>query len=156
LFFDLDAVSDHATSLPHMLPTPDAFARAMTELGLDDLDDLVVYDGTAANISAARAWWMFRVFGHDAVAVLDGGLEKWRREGRPLEAGDVRPRAGRFTASLDPTAIRSLDDIRENLRTGREQVVDMRPAGRFSGVDPEPRAGLRGGHIPGSRSVPYA
>jgi thiosulfate/3-mercaptopyruvate sulfurtransferase len=156
LFFDLDAVSNHATSLPHMLPTPDAFARAMTELGLDDLDDLVVYDGTAANVSAARAWWMFRVFGHDAVAVLDGGLDKWRREGRPLEAGAVGLPAGRFTARLDRSAIRTLDDMLENLRTGREQVVDMRPAGRFSGVDPEPRAGLRGGHIPGSRSVPYA
>ena len=87
LFFDLDAVSDPASSLPHMLPTPDAFARAMTELGLDDLDDLVVYDGTGANMSAARAWWMFRAFGHGAVAVLDGGMDKWRREGRPLEAG---------------------------------------------------------------------
>jgi thiosulfate/3-mercaptopyruvate sulfurtransferase len=156
LFFDLDAVSDPATSLPHMLPTADGFARAMSELGLDDTDDLVVYDGTATNMSAARAWWMFRVFGHDGVAVLDGGLGKWRQERRPLEAGAVVLPPGRFTARLDRGAIRTLDDMQENLRSGREQVVDMRPAGRFRGTDPEPRAGLRGGHIPGSRSIPYA
>ncbi|MGH7512995.1 MAG: 3-mercaptopyruvate sulfurtransferase [Gemmatimonadales bacterium] len=155
LFFDLDAVSDHATTLPHMLPRPEAFARAMTELGLTDDDKVVVYDGTGSNMSAARAWWMFRVFGHGAVAVLDGGLATWRREGRPLEAGGVGLAPGRFTARLDHAAIRGLDDLRENLRTGREQVVDLRPAGRFSGADPEPRAGLRGGHIPGSRSLPY-
>jgi len=155
LFFDLDAVSDRASPLPHMLPGPDAFARAMTELGLEDADDLVVYDGTGANMSAARAWWMFRVFGHEAVAVLDGGLEKWRREGRPLESGAAVLPRGRFTARLDRAAVRTLEDVRDNLSSGREQVVDMRPAGRFSGVDPEPRAGLRGGHIPGSRSVPY-
>jgi thiosulfate/3-mercaptopyruvate sulfurtransferase len=155
LFFDLDAVSDHATPLPHMLPQPEAFARDMTRLGLTDADELVVYDGTGSNMSAARAWWMFRVFGHDAVAVLDGGLAKWRREGRPLEAGGVALAPGRFTARLDRAAIRDLDDVRTNLRTGREQVVDLRPAGRFSGAEPEPRAGLRGGHIPGSRSLPY-
>jgi thiosulfate/3-mercaptopyruvate sulfurtransferase len=155
LFFDLDAVSDHATPLPHMLPQPEAFARAMTELGLTDDDALIVYDGTGSNMSAARAWWMFRVFGHAAVAVLDGGLAKWRREGRPLEAGAVALAPGRFTARLDRAAIRELDDLRANLRTGREQVVDLRPAGRFTGAEPEPRAGLRGGHIPGSRSLPY-
>lgn len=154
-FFDLDAVSDHGTALPHMLPPPDAFADAMTALGLTDDDDLIVYDGTGSNMSAARAWWMFRVFGHQAVAVLDGGLAKWRREGRPLEAGEVTSPPGRFSARLHRAAVRELDDLRENLRTGREQVVDMRPAGRFTGAEPEPRAGLRGGHIPGSRSLPY-
>ena len=155
LFFDLDAVSDQATSLPHMLPGAEAFARAMTDLGLDDADDLVIYDGSGANMSAARAWWMFRVFGHPEVALLDGGLGKWRREGRPLEAGVVSLPPGRFTARLDRAGVRGLDDVRDNLRTAREQVVDMRPTGRFSGADPEPRAGLRGGHIPGSRSLPY-
>jgi len=156
LFFDLDAVSDHDTALPHMLPQADAFARAMTELGLRDEDDLVVYDATGANVSAARAWWMFRAFGHPAVAVLDGGLGKWRREGRPLESGPVALPAGRFTARLDRAAVRDLADVRANLDTQREQVVDMRPAGRFAGTEPEPRAGLRGGHIPSSRSLPYA
>ena len=155
LFFDLDAVSDPDTALPHMLPPSQAFARTMTALGLRDGDDLVVYDGTGANMSAARAWWMFRVFGHPAVAVLDGGLAKWRREGRPLETGTVSLPAGGFTATLDRRAVRDLDDLRDNLRTQREQVVDMRPAGRFSSADPEPRPGLRGGHIPGSRSLPY-
>ena len=155
LFFDLDAVSDPDTPLPHMLPPSEAFARAMTALGLHDGDDLVVYDGTGANMSAARAWWMFRVFGHPGVAVLDGGLAKWRREGRPLETGTVSLPPGGFTATLDRRAVRDLDDLRDNLRTQREQVVDMRPAGRFSSADPEPRPGLRGGHIPGSRSLPY-
>ena len=155
LFFDLDAVSDRAATLPHMLPQPEAFARAMAGLGLTDADELVVYDGTGSNMSAARAWWMFRVFGHAGVAVLDGGLAKWRREGRPLEGGAVVLAPGVFTARLERTAIRDLDDLRENLRTGREQVVDLRPAGRFAGTEPEPRAGLRGGHIPGSRSLPY-
>jgi thiosulfate/3-mercaptopyruvate sulfurtransferase len=155
LFFDLDAVSDPDTPLPHMLPPSEAFARGMTALGLRDGDDLVVYDGTGANMSAARAWWMFRVFGHPAVAVLDGGLAKWRREGRPLETGMVSLPPGGFTATLDRRAVRDLDDLRDNLRTQREQVVDMRPAGRFSSADPEPRPGLRGGHIPGSRSLPY-
>jgi thiosulfate/3-mercaptopyruvate sulfurtransferase len=156
LFFDLDAVSDHATTLPHMLPDAAAFAQAMSDLGLSDDDDLVVYDATGANVSAARAWWMFRVFGHPRAAVLDGGLGKWRQEGRPLESGAVRLPPGRFTARLDRAAVRDLAAVRSNLETRREQVVDMRPAGRFAGVDAEPRAGLRGGHIPGSRSVPYA
>jgi len=155
LFFDLDAVSDPDTALPHMLPSAEAFARAMSALGLRDSDDLVVYDGTGANMSAARAWWMFRVFGHPAVALLDGGSGKWRQEGRPLEAGAVRLPPARFTATLDRGAVRDLDDLQANLRTQREQVVDLRPAGRFRGTDPEPRPGLRGGHIPGSRSLPY-
>jgi thiosulfate/3-mercaptopyruvate sulfurtransferase len=155
LFFDLDSVSDPDTSLPHMLPSADAFARAMTGLGLRDADDLVVYDGTGANMSAARAWWMFRAFGHPAVALLDGGSAKWRREGRPVEGGAVTLPPGGFTATLDPRAVRGLDEVRANLRNQREQVVDMRPAGRFRGTDPEPRPGLRGGHIPGSRSLPY-
>jgi thiosulfate/3-mercaptopyruvate sulfurtransferase len=155
LFFDLDAVSDRGTPLPHMLPRAEAFAGAMSELGLDDDDDLVVYDGTGANLSAARAWWMFRVFGHAAVALLDGGLGKWRREGRPLQSGAVALPPGHFTARLDSAAVRDLAGVRANLAARREQVVDMRPGGRFIGIDPEPRPGLRAGHIPGSRSLPY-
>jgi thiosulfate/3-mercaptopyruvate sulfurtransferase len=155
LFFDLDAVSDTDTSLPHMLPSAEVFAGAMGAIGLRDDDDLVIYDGTGANMSAARAWWMFRVFGHPAVALLDGGSGKWRREGRPLEAGAVRLPPGRFSATPDRRAVRDLAALQSNLRTQREQVVDLRPAGRFRGTDPEPRPGLRGGHIPGSRSMPY-
>jgi thiosulfate/3-mercaptopyruvate sulfurtransferase len=156
VFFDLDATSDQATPLPHMLPGAEQFARQMGALGLGDDDDLVVYDGSGTNVSAARAWWTFRAFGHDRTAVLDGGLGRWRAEDRPMETGVVRPAPARFTARLDHAMVRSLADIRANLEHGREQVVDARPAGRFAGVDPEPRAGLRGGHIPGSLSLPYA
>lgn len=155
LFFDLDAVSDHASPLPHMLPEADAFGRAMSALGLSDGDDLVVYDGSGTNISAARAWWTFRVFGHPRVAVLDGGLPKWRREGRPLEPGAVHLPPGRFSAALDRAAVRDLAAVRELVAEPVEQIVDMRSAGRFAGTEAEPRAGLRGGHIPGSRNLPF-
>jgi thiosulfate/3-mercaptopyruvate sulfurtransferase len=155
LYFDLDAVSDHASPLPHMLPGATAFARAMSALGLHDGDDLVVYDGSGTNISAARAWWTFRVFGHPRVAVLDGGLPKWRREGRTLERGALRLPPGRFSASLDRAAVRDLAAVRGLVAEPVEQIVDMRSAGRFAGTEPEPRAGLRGGHIPGSRNLPF-
>lgn len=155
LFFNLDQVSDPATSLPHMLPSSRSFSDAMSRLGLNDDDDIVVYDATGNNLSAARAWWMFRVFGHPRVALLDGGLGKWRSEGRPLERGATSLPPGRFSARLDRQAVRNLREMRATLERGPEQVVDMRPAGRFAGTDPEPRAGLRGGHMPGSRSLPY-
>jgi thiosulfate/3-mercaptopyruvate sulfurtransferase len=124
-------------------------------LGLDDDDELVIYDGSGANASAARVWWMFRVFGHPRVALLDGGLGKWKAEGRPLEAGPVRLPPARFTARLDRSAVRSLEDLRVVLASGAEQVVDMRSAGRFAATEAEPRPGLRGGHIPGSRNLPF-
>ena len=155
VFFDLDATSDPATPLPHMLPSAEQFARQMSALGLADEDDLVVYDGSGTNISAARVWWTFRVFGHARTAVLDGGIGRWRAEGRPLEQEMVRLPPARFTARLDTRAVRALADVRANLERRSEQVVDMRPAGRFAGTDPEPRAGLRGGHIPGSLNLPY-
>ena len=155
VFFDLDLTSDPGTPLPHMLPSAEAFAERMSVLGLNDDDDLVVYDGSGANLSAGRVWWMFRAFGHDRVAVLDGGMGKWRREGRPVEAGEVRTSGGRFSARLDSRRVRDLEAVRRNLDARREQVVDLRPAGRFAGTEPEPRPGLRGGHIPGSRSLPY-
>ncbi len=155
LYFDLDATSDHPSPLPHMLPEPAAFARTMSALGLHDGDDLVVYDGSGTNISAARAWWTFRVFGHPRVAVLDGGLLKWRGEGRPLEPGVVRLPSGRFSAALDRAAVRDLAAVRALVAEPVEQIVDMRSAGRFAGTEPEPRAGLRGGHIPGSRNLPF-
>lgn len=156
LFFDLDATSDQRTPLPHMLPADSAFAAQMAALGLRDGDDLVVYDGSGTNISAARVWWTFRAFGHPRVALLDGGIGKWRREGRPLESGRVTLPPGRFAARLDRALVRDLDAVRAAAATGSAQIVDLRPAGRFRGDDPEPRPGLRGGHIPGSRSLPYA
>jgi thiosulfate/3-mercaptopyruvate sulfurtransferase len=139
-----------------MLPSADDFARQMTELGLDDGDDLVIYDGSGVNLSAPRVWWTFRVFGHARVAVLDGGIGKWRHEGRPLEQGTVILPRGRFSARLAPGAVRDLNAVRRNLANPTEQVVDMRPAGRCAGTDPEPRPGLRGGHIPGSLNLPYS
>jgi thiosulfate/3-mercaptopyruvate sulfurtransferase len=156
VFFDLDASSDPGSALPHMLPESEWFAYRMSSLGLNDTDDLIVYDGSGANLSAARVWWSFRVFGHSRVAVLDGGLRKWRAEGRPVEQGWVTLPRGRFSARLDRSAVRDLAAMRNNLETRREQVVDMRAAGRFTGQDPEPRPGLRGGHVPGSRNLPYA
>jgi thiosulfate/3-mercaptopyruvate sulfurtransferase len=138
-----------------MLPPAEQFARQMSALGLSDGDDIVVYDGSGANLSAARAWWTFRVFGHDRVAVLDGGLGRWRANDRPVEPGAVRLAPGQFSATLDRRLVRSLADIQANLGARREQVVDARPGGRFAGADPEPRPGLRGGHIPGSLSLPY-
>jgi thiosulfate/3-mercaptopyruvate sulfurtransferase len=138
-----------------MLPAEPVFAGRMQALGLDDRDDLVVYDGSGSNLSAARVWWMFRVFGHARVAVLDGGIGKWRRERRPLEQGPVAAAPGRFTARLDREAIRDLAAVRSNLTTRQELVVDMRPAGRFAGNYPEPRPGIRSGHLPGSVNLPY-
>ncbi|MBA3319034.1 MAG: 3-mercaptopyruvate sulfurtransferase [Gemmatimonadales bacterium] len=156
VFFDLEASSDNRSSLPHMLPPAADFAERMSSLGLDDADDLVVYDGSGANLSAARVWWMFRTFGHERVAVLDGGIRKWRREGRPVEGGTVTRRRGSFSARRQPgSAIRNLEAVREAAVSGSEQIVDLRSAGRFTAAAPEPRAGLRGGHIPGSRSLPY-
>jgi thiosulfate/3-mercaptopyruvate sulfurtransferase len=154
IFFDLDANSDRSTDLPHMLPDADVFARRMSKLGIGDEDDIVVYDGSGSNLSAARAWWMFRAFGHDRIGVLDGGIARWRQEGRPLETGSVARPAARFSARLRPGQVRTLDEMLALTRAGTEQIVDARPAGRFAGRDPEPRPGLRGGHIPGSRSVP--
>jgi thiosulfate/3-mercaptopyruvate sulfurtransferase len=155
LFFDLDASSDPGTSLPHMLPSPEAFAARMSALGIANSDQLVVYDGSGVNLSAARVWWTFRVFGHQAVAVLDGGLGKWTAEHRPLESGEVRLPPTRFVASFNSGLVRSLAAMRANLERRREQVVDMRSAGRFAGEAPEPRPGLRPGHIPGSRNLPF-
>lgn len=156
VWFDLDAASDPGTALPHMLPAAEAFAAAMARLGLNDDDTIIVYDGSGANLSAARAWWMFRVFGHDRVAVLDGGLGLWRREGRPIATGKSARPAGRFTARLDSRMVRARVDVEALVAGGAAQLLDARSRGRFEGSEPEPRPGLRGGHIPGSRSLPYA
>jgi thiosulfate/3-mercaptopyruvate sulfurtransferase len=154
VFFDIDTIADTTTPLPHMLPTPGEFARAVGRLGIGDGDRVVVYD-TRGVVSAARVWWTFRVFGHDAVAVLDGGLPTWRAEGRPVEAGIPTPTERRFTARFRPELVRDVEQMRANLASRREQVLDARSGGRFVGVEPEPRPGLRGGHIPGSLNLPY-
>lgn len=156
VFFDLDAISDRGSPLPHMLPPPGQFAEQVGALGIGDRDEVIVYDGSGANLSAARVWWMFRAFGHERVAVLDGGLPRWRAEGRPLESGEVSWPTARFTPRPVPAGVvRDLASVRGILGPQEAQIVDMRSAGRFAGTEPEPRPGLRGGHIPGSRNLPY-
>jgi thiosulfate/3-mercaptopyruvate sulfurtransferase len=154
VFFDIDAIADHRTTLPHMLPSASEFARAVGRLGIGSPDRVVVYD-TRGVVSAARVWWTFRVFGHDRMFVLDGGLPRWRAEGRPVEAGAPTPKPRRFTARLRRSLVRDLATMRQNLKTGKAQVLDARSRGRFAGTEPEPRAGLRAGHIPGSLNLPY-
>jgi thiosulfate/3-mercaptopyruvate sulfurtransferase len=154
VFFDIDDIAEPGTSLPHMIPSADLFARRIAALGIGDSDRIVVYDSAGLS-SAGRAWWMLRLFGHHDVAVLDGGLPKWRAEGRPLDTAVPRPPQRRFTARFEPALVRDKAALIDNLATRREQVVDARAAGRFDGTAPEARPGLRGGHIPGSRNVPY-
>jgi thiosulfate/3-mercaptopyruvate sulfurtransferase len=154
VFFDLDDVSDPASPLPHMLPDAARFSSRVRRLGLGDGVRIVVYDNNRFSASA-RVWWMFRVFGHRDVVVLDGGLAKWRAEGRPVSDEPVRPSERHFTARLNHLLVRDLEQIRENLLSRREQVVDARSAGRFAGTEPEPREGLRPGHIPQSLNLPY-
>jgi thiosulfate/3-mercaptopyruvate sulfurtransferase len=154
VYFDIDAISDRTSGLPHMLPGAATFGEAAGALGIGDGDRVVVYGGKYM-IASARAWWTFRVFGHERVAVLDGGFPRWREEGRPVEAGEPSPVRRHFTARFHPELVVALEGMRRNLETRRAQVVDARSAGRFAGTEPEPRPGLRGGHLPGSLNLPY-
>jgi thiosulfate/3-mercaptopyruvate sulfurtransferase len=155
-FFDLDQASDPDSSLPHMMPAAEAFSRYVGSLGVGDDSAVVVYDGSGANMSAARVWWMFRAFGHGAVALLDGGVAKWKAEGRRMEHG-VAPHAHRVFRAEQPSGrIRTLDEVAEALRSGAAQVIDARSRERFEGSAPEPRPGLGSGHMPGAISLPYA
>lgn len=154
VFFDIDAIADRTSSLPHMLPSAEAFGAAVGGLGIANADRVIVYDVRGV-VSAARVWWTFRAFGHDAVAVLDGGLRKWQAEGRPVKRGAAAPTPRPFTARLRPELVRDLAAMRDNVASQAAQILDARSAGRFAGTEPEPRAGLRGGHIPGSLSLPY-
>jgi thiosulfate/3-mercaptopyruvate sulfurtransferase len=154
VFFDIDAIADRSTTLPHMLPSAEDFAAAVGALGIGNGHRVVVYDVRGV-VSAARVWWTFRAFGHDAVSVLDGGLRKWQAEGRRVEPGHPAPARQAFTPRLRPELVRDLEAMRANLDGSSAQVLDARSAGRFAGIEPEPRAGLRGGHIPGSLNLPY-
>jgi thiosulfate/3-mercaptopyruvate sulfurtransferase len=153
--FDLDAASAADTTLPHMLPSAEAFARYVGGLGLGNDSVVVVYDSSGANLSAARAWWMFRVFGHDAVTILDGGLGRWRREGRALMRGEVSRPPRVFTARLRPDRVIDREGVRRALLEQSRLVVDVRSAGRFTAQEPEPRPGLPSGHMPGAVNLPY-
>src|SRR5688572_19713632 len=154
VFFDIDEIADTASPLPHMLPPPEKFSSRVRKLGLGDGSKIVVYD-TTPMLGAARVWWMFRVMGHKDVAVLDGGLPKWLREGRPVTDDATTPRDRHFTARLDNTLVRALDQVKGLVDSRREQIVDARAAARFRGEAPEPRAGLRSGHMPGAFNLPY-
>ena len=153
VFFDIDDVSDLASPLPHMLPPPEKFASRMQALGLGDGSRIIVYDNSPLK-SAARAWWMLTLFGAHEVAILDGGFAKWHTEGRAVESGRPIVRHRHFTVWADKSLVRDQKQMTDNLRSKAEQVVDARSAGRFAGTEPEPRASLRGGHIPGSKNLP--
>jgi thiosulfate/3-mercaptopyruvate sulfurtransferase len=153
MFFDIDDIADDKNPLPHMLPSPEKFAQRLRKLGLGDGHKIVVYDGAGLN-SAARPWWMLRVFGHADVAILDGGLPKWQADGRPVTDELPVPRERHFTARLNTLLVRDKAQLLENLKSKREQVLDARSRARFAGTAKEPRAGLRSGHIPGSLNLP--
>ncbi|HEX2561260.1 3-mercaptopyruvate sulfurtransferase [Phenylobacterium sp.] len=155
VFFDIDQIADKSSGLPHMLPPPQAFAEAAGRLGLPREAEVVVYDAQGI-FSAPRVWWTLKVMGYPRVAVLDGGLKKWRAEARPVESGDVAPTSAAVTASFDPRAVRDFEAVRHALASGEAQVVDARPAARFRGEAPEPRPGLRAGHMPGARNLPWS
>lgn len=155
VWFDIDDVCDHANPLPHMLPSPEKFTSRVRKLGLGDGNRIVVYDRMAGAMAAARVWWMFRLFGHGDIAVLDGGLAKWLAEGRPTEDLPPLPRDRHFTARTDHTLLADLDKISRNIESKHYQVLDVRSAGRFAGSEPEPRPSPKAGHIPGSLNLPF-
>jgi thiosulfate/3-mercaptopyruvate sulfurtransferase len=155
LFFDIDKIADHSTNLPHMLPSPTDFAEAAGNLGIGKDTRVVAYDSNFF-MASARVWWTFRIFGHAPVAVLDGGLARWRQQGRHIdaEAVHVLPQ-GYTTAGFRPELVRTLEQMKNLLGQADAQILDARGPGRFHGSEPEPRPGVRGGHLPGSRNLPY-
>ena len=153
VFLDLNELVDSANPVPNMLPPPEKFASRMQAMGLGDGSRIVVYDNSPVH-SSARAWWMLTLFGAHEVAILDGGWAKWQAEGRAVESGKPVVRHRHFTVWADTKNVRTLAQMTDNLKTRAEQVVDARPSGRFEGTAPEPRAGLRPGHIPGARNLP--
>ena len=154
-FFDIDDIADPDTALPHMVPTPGRFAAKMAELGITNQTTVIFYDQKGL-ASAARGWWMMGLFGHDKAAILDGGLPKWRAESRQTESGPPTPATKtEFRPDLRATRLRGVGDILANVTTQTELVLDARAAGRFTGATPEPRAGMRSGHMPGAANLPY-
>ncbi len=153
VFFDLEAIADHSTDLPHMLPGPAHFGEAAGALGISETDTIVVYDSAGLS-SAPRVWWTFRIFGAKNVFILDGGLPAWMTEGRKTEAGEVKRPHRRFNAEMNTRAVALVADVQMALSDSDTQVIDARPHGRFTGRDPEPRPGLRAGHMPGALNLP--
>lgn len=154
LFFDIDAVADHTSALPHMLPSPAEFADAVGKLGIGN-DTLVVAYDSNFYMASARVWWTFRAFGHYKVAVLDGGIAHWRQEGRAVDAETVTPQPQSFKAGFRPELVRDIEQVKALLGQPGAQILDARGPGRFHATEPEPRPGVRGGHIPGSRNLPF-
>ena len=156
VFADIDWLSDERSPLPHTFPSDAQFAERIGSLGIGNDDAVVVYDASGQNFSAPRLWFMLRAFGHARVAVLDGGLSRWRLDGHPVTAEATVVAATTFVPRLDRTRVRDAEWVLANIASGEAQVVDARSAGRFEGTEPEPRQGVRGGHIPGSRNIHYA
>lgn len=154
VFFDIDLVADRSSGLPHMLPSAEAFAEAVGALGISDDKTIVVYDGSGL-FSAPRVWWTFRHFGAASVLILDGGFPAWRAEGRPVEQGIPALRPAVFRTKVPDRGVASIEDVRTALASARAQIVDARPADRFRGEAPEPRPGVRSGHMPGSLNLPF-
>jgi len=153
IFFDQDIVVDPDSKLPHTLPDPPTFARHVGSMGISADDTIVVYDGPGM-FSAPRVWWMFRVMGVFQVYILDGGFDRWKAAGRPVTAEPTKIAPNVFHVDFDPARVASLDEMKTIVATGESQIADARPAGRFTGEEPEPRAGVRGGHMPGAKSLP--
>ncbi len=154
VYFDVDAVSDHSNPLPHMFPSAEQFGRDVGGLGVSNGDTVVVYD-SGGWVAAPRVWWMFLSYGHRDVRILNGGLKKWRAEGRPVESGEVKAKPATFKASYDAKRVRSIEQMIANVASRNEQVIDARAADRFEGRAAEPRPGIRSGHIPGALNLPY-
>ena len=154
VFFDIDAIADHSTGLPHMLPPAGDFSAAAGKLGIGNGETVVVYDGSGV-FSAPRVWWTLKTMGHANVKVLDGGFPKWKREGRTVESGPAKPAEKSFTAIVQPALKRDFDDVMGIVRDKSAQMVDARSASRFSAAEKEPRAGLRSGHMPGAANVHF-
>jgi len=154
VFFDIDGIADHSVNLPHMLPSPGEFSRAVGALGIGDGDKIVVYDGSG-QFSAARAWWTFKAMGHDDVKVLDGGFPKWKRDARVIETGPAQSKDKFFTAILKSSLVRDFDAVMGIVKDKSAQMVDARSPARFNAQEPEPRPGVRGGHMPGAVNVHY-
>jgi thiosulfate/3-mercaptopyruvate sulfurtransferase len=153
VLFDIDAIADHSTDLPHMLPGATMFSEEVGKLGIGKDDTIVVYDGVGLG-GAPRVWWTFRIFGAPKVYILDGGLPKWKAEGRPIESGNVEHAPRKFDAELDTSAVAMTSDVQRVMLDRSAQIVDARPADRFRGEAPEPRPGVRAGHMPGALNVP--
>ncbi|NQV57275.1 MAG: 3-mercaptopyruvate sulfurtransferase [Rhodospirillales bacterium] len=155
-FFDVDEISDTSVDLPHMLPKPETFARMIGAMGIGNNHHVIAYDSNGGGMAAMRAWWMFRIFGHDKVSVLNGGLVKWTAEERKVNDRKASITPSVYFTNFAPSLVRSFGQMKKNVDTKAEQVVDVRAAGRYAGTDPEPRQNMRSGHIPGAINLPYA